>query len=113
MTIQEYEQYVKDSMSPKYDDKLAMLGLLGEVGEAADVIKKNEIYGDMSKFEAKYGMSVKDKIRDEMGDVLYQYVVLAAQFQLTIEDIIEYNVNKLNARHGGAGKTAVDGGGVR
>lgn len=113
MTIQEYETYVQNSMSPKYDDKLAMLGLLGEVGEVADVLKKNIIYADMSKFEAKYGMSVKDKVKDEMGDILYQYCVLAAQFQLTIDDIIEYNVEKLNARHGGAGKTAVDGGGVR
>lgn len=113
MKIEEYEMYVRDSMSSKYDKKLAIIGLVGEVGEVADVVKKEAIYDDMSKFEAKYGMPVKDKVIDELGDVLYQYVVVAAQYGISIEDIINYNVEKLNKRHGGAGKTASDGGGVR
>lgn len=67
----------------------------------------------MSKFEAKYGMTVPEKIKDEMGDVLYQYFVLAAKYDLDIDEILDYNTDKLIRRHGGAGKTATDGGGVR
>ena len=63
---------MKEGASPKYTKELSLLGLMGEVGELADVVKKSNIYADMSKFEAKYGMSVEEKIADEAGDVLWQ-----------------------------------------
>lgn len=113
MTISEYQKYVEEGANPVYDQSLACLGLVGEVGELCDVMKKVRIYDDMSKFEAKYGMSVKDKIRDEGGDCLWQLALVFSKFGLTFEDVIEANVAKLNKRHGGAGKTATDGGGVR
>lgn len=40
MTIQEYQQYVKEGASPKYTKEIALLGLMGEVGELSDVVKK-------------------------------------------------------------------------
>lgn len=112
-TIQAYQKYVEEGASPAYTKELAMLGLVGEIGEISDVIKKSNIYTDMSKFEAKYGMSVKDKVKDELGDVLWQYTLVASLYGLTIDEIIEENVRKLNSRHGGAGKVAADGGGER
>ena len=113
MTIQEYQKYVKEGASPNYTKEISILGLMGEVGEVADVVKKNTIYSDMSKFEAKYGMSVKDKVKDEMGDILWQYMLVLNLYGLSIDDVINENVRKLNSRHGGSGKTAVDGGGER
>ena len=112
MTINEYQEYVRNGASNKYTKKLALLGLIGEVGELADVIKKEAIYEDMSKFELKYGMSVKDKIKDECGDVLWQYMLILCKYNLNIEDIIKENVRKLNSRHGDQ-KIAKDGGGER
>mgnify|MGYP002766906791 CR=1 FL=1 len=112
MTIKEYQEYVRNGASDKYDNKLALLGLMGEVGELSDVVKKETIYSDMSKFEAKYGMSVKDKIKDEMGDVLWQYTLVACLYDLSFDDIITENVRKLNSRHGNQ-KVAKDGGGER
>lgn len=113
ITIRDYQDYVMDGASPNYDRRLAMLGLMGEVGELADVIKKEAIYNDMSKFESKYGMSVKDKIADEAGDVLWQYMLVISKYGLDINEVIEKNVAKLNARHDGPNKTAQDGGGQR
>lgn len=113
MNINEYQEYVRQGANPVYTPQLALLGLMGEVGELADVIKKEHIYDDMSKFEAKYGMSVKDKIKDEAGDVLWQYMLVLCQYGLTVDQVIAENVRKLNARHGGVGKTAADGGGER
>ena len=112
MDIKEYQNYVKEGASDKYDSLLSLAGLMGEVGEVADVIKKESIYEDMSKFIEKYGMSVKEKIIDEMGDVFWQYINLLNQYQVSIEDVINSNVEKLNKRHGG-NKIAKDGGGVR
>ena len=110
MTIEEYQNYVMDGASSNYDRKLAMLGLMGEVGELADVVKKENIYPDMSGFEKKYGMPVKDKIKDEAGDVLWQFTLLISKYGLSIQEIMDSNVEKLNKRHGGEGKTASDGG---
>ena len=113
MNIQEYQEYVRQGANPVYTPQLALLGLVGEVGELCDVLKKEQIYADMSKFEAKYGMSVKDKIRDEAGDVLWRLMLVLCKYNLTIDDVVAENVRKLNSRHGGAGKTATDGGGER
>ena len=113
MDINEYQNYVKEGSSPVYTKQLALIGLLGEVGEISDVIKKEAIYDDMSKFVDKYGMTVEEKIKDEASDVLWQYINLINQYNLSIQDVIDYNVEKLNKRHGGAGKMAKDGGGNR
>ena len=110
--LERYEDFVKHAASPKYDKKLAVIGLVGEVGELSDVIKKETIYEDMSKFIAKYGMSVKDKAKDELGDVLWQFTLVACKYGLSLKEIMENNVRKLMKRHGGV-KTAKDGGGVR
>jgi NTP pyrophosphatase (non-canonical NTP hydrolase) len=98
MTIQEYQQYVKDGASPKYTKEIAILGLMGELGELSDVVKKETIYHDMSKFEAKYGMSVKDKIKDELGDVLWYLTNIANELGISIEDIAKLNLTKLYKR---------------
>lgn len=109
MDINSYQDYVKNGASDKYTKQLSLLGLMGEVGELSDVVKKETIYEDMSKFINKYGMSVEEKIKDEAGDILWQYMLVISLYGLTIQDVIDYNVAKLNARHGDQ-KVAKDGG---
>lgn len=112
MNNKEYQKFVKEGASPKYDNKLAIIGLVGEVGELADVVKKETIYEDMSKFVEKYGMSVKDKIIDEAGDVLWQFVCLLNIYDVSLEEVMNKNYDKLMKRHGGI-KVSRDGGGER
>ena len=109
MRLKDYQRFVKNSASPKYDNKLAIVGLMGEVGELADVVKKETIYEDMSKFEKKYGMSVRDKIVSEIGDVLWQLTLVMIKYDTTFEEVVTHNVEKLTNRHGGT-TTATDGG---
>lgn len=73
---------------------------------------KEAVYEDMSKFEQKYGMSVEDKIVDEAGDVLWQFVNVLNQYDVSIEEVMNANVAKLMKRHGNQ-KVAKDGGKVR
>ena len=113
MNIEDYQNYVKEGASPKYTKELSIIGLVGEVGELADVVKKEQIYEDMSKFEQKYGMPVYDKIIDEAGDVLWQLMLVLNKYDINVNKVISRNVDKLNNRHGGVGKTAKDGGGER
>ena len=109
MNIEEYQKFVKEGSSPKYTKQLAVIGLVGEVGELSDVIKKESIYDDMSKFEEKYNMSVNDKIVDEAGDVFWQFINLIQQYEVSLEQIIDNNVDKLVKRHSG-NKVSRDGG---
>lgn len=96
MQIEEYQQYVKDGASPKYDDiTFAIVALMGEVGEVADVIKKLSIYPDSKD-------NFCEKIIDEASDLLWQYTALLNSIGISYETVINHNVEKLNARHGGA-----------
>ena len=112
MNINDYQEYVKNGSSEKYTKQLSIIGLIGEVGELADVVKKEVIYEDMSKFIEKYGMSIDEKIIDEAGDCLWQFINILNQYNIPIDTVINKNVEKLNERHGNK-KVAKDGGGVR
>lgn len=98
MNLNEYQQYVKDGASSKYNDlRFAALALVGEVGEVCDVIKKSEVY----QAEAKY-VDCEMKLLDELGDVLWQWTACVNALGVSVDAIIDYNVAKLNKRHGGA-----------
>lgn len=107
MDVNEYQQYVRDGASEKYKDlKFAALALVGEVGELCDVIKKAAIYTDHLTY-----LDSKSRLKDEAGDVMWQYFALLNTLGLTFQEVAEYNVKKLNARHGGA--TLDKTGGIR
>lgn len=98
MNLSEYQNYVKKGASPKYDDlSFAALALVGEVGEVCDVIKKSNIYNDSIDFT-----NSEMKLVDELGDVLWQWMACVNALGVSVESVIDYNVTKLNARHGGA-----------
>lgn len=65
------------------------LGLAGEAGEVVDLIKKG-IYHQQ-------GID-KDKVKKELGDVLWYLSALCKQFDFTLEEVMEANINKLKAR---------------
>ena len=96
MDINLYQEYVRQGASDKYQDlKFAALALVGEIGEVCDIIKKANIYTEQN-------VDIKEKIKDEAGDVAWQFFALLNSANLTFEEVIDYNIQKLNARHGGA-----------
>lgn len=109
MEVKDYQKFVKDGASEEYTKQLAFIGLMGEVGELADVIKKEAIYPDMSKFIERYGVGIEEKIVDEAGDVLWQFINLLNMYNLDFDEIMKYNYNKLTMRHEGI-KVSKDGG---
>jgi len=69
------------------------LGLSGEAGEVAEKIKKiirdkNGIVDD----------EVREKIKKELGDVLWYVSQLATELGLELDDIAESNIEKLYSR---------------
>ena len=69
------------------------LGLVGEAGEVAEKVKKvlrdkGGIFDDNSKQE----------IKKEIGDVLWYLANLCSEFQFSLNDVAETNLDKLKKR---------------
>lgn len=97
-----FEQYQADAgKTAHYPRRLnnleyPTLGLAGEAGEVANIVKK--IQRDNAGVITG---EVREKLRDELGDVLWYISACADELGLTLDEIAAYNVNKLARRHGG------------
>jgi NTP pyrophosphatase (non-canonical NTP hydrolase) len=97
-------KFVKEHSLKKHDQFFQMNALLGELGELANVIKKEEFYLDFPSYQDKVENQIKFGIRkpfremfvDEAGDVLFYFIQLLNTKEVTLEEIIEYQINKLN-----------------
>lgn len=96
MTLEEYERFVKATARPKKNQDhanlvaYAALGLCGEAGEAAELVKKS--------MRADAPMLDKVKLALELGDPIWYAVQLALLHGLTLEDILIINMAKLRRR---------------
>lgn len=70
--------------------KMALIGLADEVGEVAGPLKKYLFHG--------HELSGA-KLVDELGDVLWYLTTLANEFDISLEDVISENVEKLRKRY--------------
>ena len=74
------------------DEQLANLcmGLCGETGEVVDYIKKYIYHGHLVE---------REKLVEELGDVMWYLTNLATFFELPMCDILEENIRKLEERY--------------
>lgn len=89
MNFNEYQLAVGDM--PLYDDPI--LGLVGEVGEVVEHIKKAR------RPEPRTKPIDYDEFELELGDVLWYLTRVAGEFGYSLEEIAQRNVEKLNKRH--------------
>ena len=68
----------------------ASLGIAGESGEIADHIKKYLYHGH--DLDGSF-------LEKEIGDVLWYLAVMSDAIGLTLSEVAQMNVNKLNARY--------------
>lgn len=97
MKFEEYQQ--KASQTALYPKRLKnleypTLGLAGEAGEVANIVKKIQ-----RDFGGELTEEIRVKLKDELGDVLWYISACADELNLTLDEIAEYNVEKLAARH--------------
>lgn len=70
------------------------LGLAGEAGEVANIVKKIQRDNDGVITD-----EIRGKLKDELGDVLWYISACADELGLTLNEIAEFNVGKLAKRH--------------
>ncbi|HXD12401.1 MAG TPA: nucleoside triphosphate pyrophosphohydrolase family protein [Anaerolineales bacterium] len=69
------------------------LGLVNEAGEVAGKIKK--VFRDK---EGEINAETREALKAELGDVLWYMAQVATELDLTLDEIAEYNIEKLYSR---------------
>lgn len=92
--FQEYQHAVARTAAP-YDDTIKAksvfgLGIAGEAGEVADLIKKEVGHGHPEN---------REKVLKELGDVLWYVAAIASVYELRLSDIADANIEKLKKRY--------------
>ena len=94
MTINEYQKLAMTTLNPALDRKDVLIngvmGLCGESGEAIDIVKKWLAQGhDLDR----------DKLAKELGDICWYLAETATALDLSLEDIMTANIEKLKRRY--------------
>lgn len=80
----------------------AALGLAGEGGEVADMVKKLLFHREGGSLD-ELSVEQRGKFIDEASDVLWYLALLGSALDVTLSEVLAYNVDKLTRRHGGRG----------
>ena len=93
MNFSEYQELAQRTSNTKTkSDKITngLMGLNGEAGECIDILKKYYYQGHELD---------KDKLKDELGDVLWYIAETCIGLGITLEDIAKENIDKLKKRY--------------
>jgi len=95
MNIREYQKWVRGMWSSKNreldlrDHFIMTTGLGGETGEVLDILKKQV---RDSKLDMQH-------LIEELGDVLYYLTMICNAHEISLQEVIDCNVEKLNERY--------------
>ena len=94
MTGSEYQKLAMTTMNPAVDSigqlSNAVLGLCGESGEIADLLKKYLYQG--------HGLD-PEHIAKELGDVLWYIALACTATGTSMDRVMQMNIDKLKARY--------------
>ncbi|MGN0775184.1 MAG: GNAT family N-acetyltransferase [Candidatus Ventricola sp.] len=94
MTINEYQRLAMRTLNPELDQKDVLIngvmGLCGEAGEAIDIVKKHLAQGHALNREA---------LIKELGDVAWYLAETAYALDVSLEDVLKGNIDKLRTRY--------------
>jgi isopentenyl-diphosphate delta-isomerase len=71
-----------------------LLGLAGEVGETIEIIKKI-----LRKNQNYVGQENREKLKEEIGDILWYLSQLATELDISLEEMARKNLKKIFERH--------------
>lgn len=89
MHLNKYQERAMYTRLESANEAYALLGLIGELGEVYSLIAKGIRDGSVID---------EDKIKAELGDVLWFVAAIAADMEFTLENIAQHNLNKLESR---------------
>ena len=92
MNLAEYQKRCGDTdklmeLSPETRNDLYIAGLRSEVDEVSDATKRSPA-------------KARTAVNEELGDAMWYLARLASNHDLTLDEIIGFNLTKLKARYG-------------
>ena len=94
MTIKEYQILAMTTLNPALSKRdvliNSVMGLCGESGEAIDIVKKWMAQGHELD---------KEHLAEELGDIAWYLAEAATALELSLEDIMLANLDKLKKRY--------------
>ena len=94
MTINEYQELAMRTVNPKLNkDEIlinSVMGLCGESGEAIDIVKKWFAHGHELD---------REHLKKELGDIAWYLAEAATALDVTLESVLEANIEKLKKRY--------------
>lgn len=101
MHLNEYQTRTQETaMYPDGDEgkTYTLLAMCGEVGELANLWKKVLRNGGSDQLTPDEYASLLIRIRDELGDVLWYLARTADEFLIPLEEVGQFNLQKLFER---------------
>ena len=93
MEGKEYQKLAMKTLNPSLTKKdmlvNGVMGLNGESGEVIDIVKKHMFQGHELD---------KDKIKKELGDVMWYVAEVCEALDLSLDEVMEGNIKKLAKR---------------
>lgn len=97
MKLNEYQNKAKRTIPRDKERTLRVaefcVGLCEEAGESAGVLKKVVFHNHPLTSEKRA------KLVGELGDTLWHLAALATEFNITLEEVADYNIFKLQGRY--------------
>ena len=94
MTVNEYQKQAMTTLNPALSKKDVLIngvmGLCGESGEAIDIVKKHLAQGHPLD---------REKLIKELGDIAWYLAETATALDVTLEEVLEGNIEKLRRRY--------------
>ena len=102
MEVKEFQKWSKEFYSKrewdKYDAFIRMNFLCEEVGELCQAVRKFEIGRNRPDEEDKSQFENLENIKEEIGDVLDNIIVLVNKYDLSFDEILQNHINKIERR---------------
>lgn len=94
MTVNEYQKLAMVTLNPALSKKdiliNGVMGLCGESGEAIDIVKKHLAQGHPLD---------RERLIKELGDVAWYLAETAWALDVSLETVMQQNIDKLRARY--------------
>ena len=94
MDVNEYQKLAMTTLNPALDKRdvliNSVMGLCGESGEAIDIVKKWMAQGHALD---------RERLAKELGDIAWYLAEAATALDLSLEDILQANIDKLRKRY--------------
>lgn len=102
MNIIEFQSWIEDFYEKQnwsqYNSFIRLNFLTEEVGEVSRVVRAIEIGRNRPDEQEKQADELRTELKEELGDVLANLIILSQKYDLDLQDIMEAHVEKLSKR---------------